>query len=64
MQTLLKHLQVRGCVVNPQKIQSPGTAVNFLRVAWLGKVPIVLEAVIAKVQAYPTPKNYKRCVSL
>lgn len=54
LQTLLKHLQVRGCVVNPQKIRSPGTAVNFLGVAWLGKVLIVLEAVIDKVQAYPT----------
>lgn len=35
---------------------SPGTALEFLGVVWLGKIHTVPEAIIDKVQAYPTPK--------
>ena len=46
-------------MVSPQKIQGPGTPVKFLGAVWWGKTRIVPEAVIDKVQAYPTPKNMK-----
>ena len=45
--------------MNPQKIQGPGTAIKFLGVMWLGKLHIVPEAVIDKVQACPPAKNTK-----
>ena len=56
---MLKHLCGRRWAVNPQKIQAQGTAIKFWGVVWLGKMYIILEAMIDKMQAYPTPKNMK-----
>ena len=46
-------------MVNPQKIQGPCTPVKLLGVIRWGKMQIVPEAVIDKVQASLSPKNVK-----
>ena len=58
LQTLLEH-QGRGCAMNPQKIQGPGTTVKFFGIVWSGETFVVLEAVTDKVQAYPIPTNVR-----
>mgnify|MGYP007071250176 CR=1 FL=1 len=60
LQTLLEHLGERGRVVNPQRIQGPGIAIMFGGFISLGRICIILEAVIDKVQAYSTPMNMKK----
>ena len=52
---LLQHLQEKGWAVNSTKVQGPGLSVKFLGVVWLGKTKVIPEAVIDKVQAFPTP---------
>lgn len=46
--------------MNPQEIQGPGTTVKLWGIFWLGENCVVPEAVIDKVQAYPTPKNVNK----
>lgn len=45
--------------MNPQKIQSPGTALEFLEVVWLDKIHTIPEAITDKVQAYLIPKTMR-----
>lgn len=45
--------------MNPQKIPGPGTTVKFLGVVLFCKTGVYSEAVIDKMQTYPTPKNMK-----
>lgn len=46
--------------VNPQIIQGPDITIRF-GIIWAGKLHVVPEAVIDKMQIYPTPKNVKEC---
>ena len=41
--------------MNSTKVQRPGLSVKYLGVVWSGKMKVIPEAVIDKVQAYPTP---------
>ena len=52
---LLQHLQEKGWAVNSTKVQGPGLSLKFLGVVWSGKTKADPEAVIDKVQAFPTP---------
>ena len=52
---LLQYLQEKGWAVNSTKVQGPGLSVKLLVVVWLGKTKAIPEAVIDKVQAFPTP---------
>ena len=52
---LLQHLQKKGWAVNSTKVQEPGLSVKFLGAIWSGKSKVIPEAVIDKVQAFPTP---------
>ena len=51
---LLQHLQEKRWSVNSTKVQGPGLSVKFLGVVCPGKTKVVPEAVIDKVQAFPT----------
>ena len=51
---LLQHLQEKGWAMNGTKVQEPGLSVKFLGVIWSGKTKVIPEAVIDKVQAFPT----------
>lgn len=46
-------------MVTLQKIQDPVIAIKFLEVIWVGKTHVVSEAIIDRVQVYPTLKNVK-----
>lgn len=59
MKPLLEHLHERRWVVTLQKIQDPVIAIKFLEVIWVGKTHVVSEAIIDRVQVYPTLKNVK-----
>lgn len=59
LQTLVEHLTVRRWVLNLEKIQGPSTITKFWGVVWSGKMCVVPEAVIDKLQPNPTPKNVK-----
>ena len=52
---LLQHLQEKGWAVNSTKVQRPHLSVKFLGVVWSDKTKVIPEAVIDKVQAFPTP---------
>lgn len=52
---LLQYLQEIGYTVNSTKVQGPCLSFKFLGVFWLGKTKVIQEAVIDKVQAFPTP---------
>ena len=52
---LLQYLQEKGWAVTSHKIPGPSLSVRFLGVVWLGKTKVIPEAVIDKVQAFPTP---------
>ena len=52
---LLQHLQEKGWAVNSTKVQGPGLSVKFLEVICSDKTEVIPEAVIDKVQAFPTP---------
>ena len=41
--------------MNSTKVQGPSLSVKFLGVVWLGKIKVIPEAVIEKVQAFSTP---------
>ena len=51
---LLQHLQEKEWAVNSTKVQGPGLCVKFLGVG-SGKTEVISEAVIDKVQSFPTP---------
>ena len=51
---LLQHLQKKGWTANSTKVQGPCLSVKFLGVVWLGETKVIPEAVIDKVQAFPT----------
>ncbi|XP_054543882.1 uncharacterized protein LOC129144682 [Talpa occidentalis] len=57
---LLTHLKTCGWAINESKLQGPGLSVKFLGVVWSGKTKVIPEAVIDKVQAYPTPTTVKQ----
>ena len=57
---LLSHLKSCGWAVNEAKLQGPGLSVKFLGVLWLGKTKVIPNAVIDKIQAYPTPTTVKQ----
>ena len=40
--------------MNSTKVQGPGLSVKFLGVIWSGRTKVIPEAVIDKVQAFPT----------
>lgn len=46
--------------MKPQKIHGPGTAVKFLGVVRSGKIYIVSETIVDKIQAYLIPKTMKQ----
>ena len=52
---LLQRQWEKRWAVNSTKVQGPGLSVKFLGVVWLGKTKVVPDAVIDKVQAFPTP---------
>ena len=52
---LLQHLQEKGWAVSSTKVQGPGLSVKFLGIIWSGKTKVIPEAVIDKVQVFPTP---------
>ena len=52
---LLQHLQEKGWAVYSPKVQGPGLSVKFLGVVWFGKTRVIPEAIIDKVQSFPTP---------
>ena len=52
---LLQNLQEKGWAVNSTKVQGPDLFVKFLGVVWSSKTKVIPEAVIDKVQAFPTP---------
>ena len=37
------------------KVEGPGLSVKFLGVVWSGKTKLIPEAVLDKIQAFPTP---------
>ena len=46
--------------VNEAKLQGRGLSVRFLGVVWSGKTKVIPEAVIDKIQVYPTPSTVKQ----
>lgn len=53
--TLVGHLGTCVWAVNTAEFQGPDLLVKFLGVVWLGKIKIVLEAVIYTIQVYLQP---------
>ena len=52
---LLQHLQEKGWAVYSTNVQGTCLSVKFWGVFWSSKARVILEAVIEKVQAFPTP---------
>ena len=48
-----------GWAVNEAKLQGPGLSVIFLGVVWLGKTKVTPDAVMDKIQVYPTLTTMK-----
>lgn len=57
---LLEHCEAEDGCEPAGKIQGPGASVKLLEVVCLGKPRDIPEAVIDKVQVYPTPSMRKR----
>ena len=57
---VLSHLKSCGQAVNETKLQGPGLSVKFLGVVWSSKTKVIPNAVIDKIQVYPTPTTMKQ----
>lgn len=57
--SLQASLKSQGWEVNTGKIQGLGQTVKSLGIIWLGKIKVLPETVIDKIQAYPIPKIIK-----
>ena len=57
---VLFHLKLCGWAVNKTKLQEPGLSVKILGVILSGNTKVIPDAVVDKIQGYPTPTIVKQ----